>query len=149
MNSLVPLTVALLLSVAAASLFAQDGTAPEGMGSTGWTSASRAQTGAAMSANRSDPEAAPQQPFIATGADLNGAHIAAFENAPQPDDRCLIQMFPNPSFCRAPPCMGGDGLDPAVRPPARLSYRYHQFISRRHGDPPHPRLHSRISVERN
>src|SRR5215813_4370704 len=27
-----------------------------------------------------------------------------------------------------------------------LSYRYHQFISRRHGDPPHPRLHSRISV---
>jgi hypothetical protein len=44
MNSLVPLTVALLLSVAAASLFAQDGTAPEGMGSTGWTSASRAQT---------------------------------------------------------------------------------------------------------
>jgi|SRR6516165_8215673 len=112
MNILVPLTVALLLSVAAASLFAQDGTAPEGMGSTGWTSASRAQTGAAMSANRSDPEAAPQQPFIATGADLNGAHIAAFENAPQPDDRCLIQMFPNPSFCRAPPCMGGDGLDP-------------------------------------
>jgi len=74
MNILVPLTVALLLSVAAASLFAQDGTAPEGMGSTGWTSASRAQTGAAMSANRSDPEAAPQQPFIATGADLNGAH---------------------------------------------------------------------------
>ena len=72
MNILVPLTVALLLSVAAASLFAQDGTAPEGMGSTGWTSASRAQTGAAMSANWSDPEAAPQQPFIATG-DLNGA----------------------------------------------------------------------------
>ena len=30
MNILVPLTVALLLSVAAASLFAQDGTAPEG-----------------------------------------------------------------------------------------------------------------------
>src|SRR5262245_44030077 len=27
-----------------------------------------------------------------------------------------------------------------------LSYRYHQFISRRHGDPPPPRLHSRISV---
>src|SRR5215468_6234986 len=27
-----------------------------------------------------------------------------------------------------------------------LSYRYHQFISRRHGDPPHPRLRSRISV---
>src|SRR5215471_16958682 len=27
-----------------------------------------------------------------------------------------------------------------------LSYRYHQFISRRHGDPPHPRLHSRISI---
>jgi hypothetical protein len=58
-------------------------------------------------------------------------HIAAFENAPQPGDRCLIQMFPNHSFCRA-----------------RLArwYRYHQFISRRHGDPPHPRLRSRISV---
>ena len=27
-----------------------------------------------------------------------------------------------------------------------LSYRYHQFVSRRHGDPPHPRLRSRISV---
>ena len=27
-----------------------------------------------------------------------------------------------------------------------LADRYHQFISRRHGEPPHPRLHSRISV---
>jgi hypothetical protein len=30
-----------------------------------------------------------------------GKHIAAFENAPQPSDRCLIQMFPNPCFCPA------------------------------------------------
>jgi hypothetical protein len=46
--------------------------------------------------------------------------IAAFENAPQPSDRCLIQMFPNPSFWRAG-LAGSDGLDPAVRPPARTA----------------------------
>jgi hypothetical protein len=42
--------------------------------------------------------------------------IAAFENAPQPGDRCLIQMFPNHSFCRAPPCrMATTSIPPSDR----------------------------------
>jgi hypothetical protein len=52
-------------------------------------------------------------------------HIAAFENAPQPGDRCLIQMFPNHSFCRAPPWQGSDGLDPP--PSDRLRGRRRVF----------------------
>ena len=44
------------------------GTAPEGMGSTGWTGGNRGQT----DPGKVDPESASQQPFMATGQDLNG-----------------------------------------------------------------------------
>ena len=44
------------------------GTAPDGMGSTGWTGGSRGQT----DPGKPDPESASQQPFVATGQDLNG-----------------------------------------------------------------------------
>jgi len=49
------------------------GTAPEGKGSTGWTGGSRnpAET-TGQSAGRTDPEAAANQPLMATGLDLNG-----------------------------------------------------------------------------
>lgn len=43
------------------------GTAPDGMGSTGWTGGSLGATNSA-----SDPEAASRQPEMATGSDLNG-----------------------------------------------------------------------------
>jgi hypothetical protein len=45
---------------------ANSGTAPEGMGSTGWTGGNRGQTGTG------NPEAAKDQPFMATGVDLKG-----------------------------------------------------------------------------
>ena len=50
------------------------GTAPHGIGSTGWTGGSRS-AGAETSGQgspRPDPEAADQQPEMATGADLKG-----------------------------------------------------------------------------
>ena len=63
---IVPLFAGAML--AATPLMAQDnsGTAPEGRGSTGWTGGNRGPTGAI------DPEAAANQPFMATGVDLNG-----------------------------------------------------------------------------
>jgi hypothetical protein len=69
---IVPLFAGALL--AAAPIMAQDvvaqdsnsGTAPEGRGSTGWTGGNRGQTGTG------NPEAAKDQPFMATGLDLKG-----------------------------------------------------------------------------
>lgn len=63
---IVPLLAGTMLAVA--PIMAQDssGTAPEGRGSTGWTGGSRDQTGTG------NPEAAADQPFMATGVDLKG-----------------------------------------------------------------------------
>jgi len=63
---IVPLFAGAML--AAAPIMAQDnaGTAPEGRGSTGWTGGNRGQTGTA------DPDAAANQPFMASGVDLKG-----------------------------------------------------------------------------
>lgn len=49
------------------------GTAPDGMGSTGWTGGSRGQTETTgQGSSRTDPDAAQNQPSMATGADLQG-----------------------------------------------------------------------------
>ena len=63
---IVPLFTGAML--AAAPIMAQDnsGTAPGGMGSTGWTGGNRGPTGTG------NPEAAADQPFMATGVDLKG-----------------------------------------------------------------------------
>ena len=44
------------------------GTAPDGMGSTGWTGGNRGQA----DPGKPNPESASQQPFMATGQDLQG-----------------------------------------------------------------------------
>ena len=63
---IVPLLAGAML--VAAPIMAQDnsGTGPGGMGSTGWTGGTRGQTGTG------NPEAAANQPFMATGVDLKG-----------------------------------------------------------------------------
>ena len=54
------------------------GTAPEHLGSSGWTGGSRGQTkdgattGQNVGPSRDDPEAAKNQPSMATGEDLKG-----------------------------------------------------------------------------
>jgi hypothetical protein len=52
------------------------GTGPAGMGSTGWTGGNRGQTGGGgqASANQdpANPEAAQNQPWVASGEDLKG-----------------------------------------------------------------------------
>jgi hypothetical protein len=50
------------------------GTAPEGKGTTGWTGGSRDQTPQSSGQRASqDPEAAKNQPWMATGEDLKGS----------------------------------------------------------------------------
>lgn len=50
------------------------GTAPEGKGTTGWTGGARDQTPQSSGQSASeDPEAAKNQPSMATGKDLQGA----------------------------------------------------------------------------
>ena len=63
---IVPLFAGAML--AAAPIMAQDstGTAPEGRGSTGWTGGNRGQS------RTDNPEAAKDQPFMASGVDLKG-----------------------------------------------------------------------------
>jgi hypothetical protein len=63
---IVPLFAGAML--AAAPIMAQDntGTAPEGRGSTGWTGGNRGPGGI------DNPEAAKDQPFMASGVDLKG-----------------------------------------------------------------------------
>jgi hypothetical protein len=63
---IVPLFAGAML--AAVPVMAQDstGTAPEGRGSTGWTGGNRGPTGT------DNPEAAKDQPFMASGVDLKG-----------------------------------------------------------------------------
>ena len=68
---IVPLFAGAMLAAApimAQGVMAQDnsGITPEGMGSTGWTGGNRGQTGTG------NPEAAKDQPFMATGVDLKG-----------------------------------------------------------------------------
>jgi hypothetical protein len=63
---IVPLFVGAML--AAVPIMAQDntGAAPDGMGSTGWTGGNRVPSGTG------NPEAAANQPLMASGVDLKG-----------------------------------------------------------------------------
>jgi hypothetical protein len=65
-----PLVTAAILLAATIAASAQgngnSGTAPDGMGSTGWTGGNRGQTGTG------NPGTAKDQPFMASGLDLKG-----------------------------------------------------------------------------
>jgi hypothetical protein len=67
---IVPLFAGAMLAAVPITVSAQgngnSGTAPEGMGSTGWTGGNRGQTGTG------NLEAAKDQPFMASGLDLKG-----------------------------------------------------------------------------